>query len=132
MKRIYLVVRTSNDVFVKPTYALLRRECTDILRLIIRSFFVKLAPELNNAVFIFLRCQTESICERKHIAKFLLPRTAGWHRNVLGSFIMEIIAYKGHRPFSVFVDGFVSHFALLQLYSNYLVLSFSKYRGRIE
>ena len=26
---------------------------------------------------------------------------------------MEIIAYKG-RPFSVFVDGFVSHFALLQ------------------
>ena len=48
---------------------------------------------------------------------------------------MEIIAYKG-RPFSVFVDGFVSHFALdlldLQLYSNHLVLSFSKYRGRIE
>ena len=35
---------------------------------------------------------------------------------------MEIIAYKG-RPFSVFVDGFVSHFALLQLYSNHLVLS---------
>ena len=35
---------------------------------------------------------------------------------------MEIIAYKG-RPFSVFVDGFVYHFALLQLYSNHLVLS---------
>ena len=33
---------------------------------------------------------------------------------------MEIIAYKG-RPFSVVVDGFVSHFALLQLY--HLVLS---------
>ena len=46
-------------------------------------------------------------------------------------FIMEIIAYKG-RPFSVFVDGLVSHFALLQLYSHNLVLSFSKYRGRIE
>ena len=46
-------------------------------------------------------------------------------------FIMEIIAYKG-RPFSVFVDGFVSHFALLQLYSHHLVLSFSKYRGRIK
>ena len=30
---------------------------------------------------------------------------------------MEIIAYKG-RPSSVFVDGFVSHFALLQLYIN--------------
>ena len=44
---------------------------------------------------------------------------------------MEIIAYKG-RPFSVFVDGFVSHFALLQLYSNHLVLSFSKHRGRID
>ena len=70
-------------------------------------------------------------CERIHIAKFLLPRTAGWHRNGLGSFSMEIIAYKG-RPFSVFVDGFVSHFALLQLYSNHLVLSFSKHRGRIE
>ena len=49
----------------------------------------------------------------------------------LGSFIMEIIAYKG-RPFSVFVDGFVSHFALLQLYSHHPVLLFSKYRGRIE
>ena len=36
---------------------------------------------------------------------------------------MVIIAYKG-RPFSVFVDGFVSHFALLELYSNHLVLSF--------
>ena len=30
---------------------------------------------------------------------------------------MEIIAYKG-RPFYIFVDGFVSHFELLQLYSN--------------
>ena len=36
---------------------------------------------------------------------------------------MEIIAYKG-RPVSVFVDEFVSHFALLQLYSNHLVLPF--------
>ena len=35
---------------------------------------------------------------------------------------MEIIAYKG-RPFSFFVDGFVYHFPLLQLYSNHLVLS---------
>ena len=34
---------------------------------------------------------------------------------------MEIVAYKG-RPFSVFVDGFVSHFALLQLYSNHPTL----------
>ena len=33
---------------------------------------------------------------------------------------MEIIACKG-RPFSVFVGGFVSHFALLQLYSHHLV-----------
>ena len=33
---------------------------------------------------------------------------------------MEIIAYKG-RPFFVFVDGFVSHFALLELYSHQLV-----------
>ena len=41
---------------------------------------------------------------------------------------VEIIAYKG-RPFSIFVDGFVSHFALLQLYSHHHVLSFSKYRG---
>ena len=46
MKRIYLVVRTSYDVFVKPTYALLKKERTDILRLIVRSFFVKLAPDL--------------------------------------------------------------------------------------
>ena len=44
VKRIYLVIRTSYDVFVKPTYALLRKERTDILRLIVRSFFVKLAP----------------------------------------------------------------------------------------
>ena len=36
----------------------------------------------------------------------------------------------GLSPF--FVDGFVSHFALLQLYSHHHVLSFSKYRGRIE
>ena len=47
MNRIYLVVRTSYDVFVKPTYALLKKERTDILRLIVRSFFVKLAPVLN-------------------------------------------------------------------------------------
>ena len=32
-----------------------------------------------------------------------------------------IIAYKG-RPFSIFVDGFVSHFALLQLYSHHHVI----------
>ena len=44
---------------------------------------------------------------------------------------MEIIVYKG-RPFFVSVDGFVSHFALLQLYRNHLVLSFSKYGGRLE
>ena len=37
-------LRTSYDVFVKPTYALLRKERTDILRLIVRSFFMKLAP----------------------------------------------------------------------------------------
>ena len=49
---------------------------------------------------------------KENVAKFLLPRTAGWHRNGLGSFSKEIIAYKG-RPFSVFVDEFVSHFALL-------------------
>ena len=36
---------------------------------------------------------------------------------------LEIIAYEG-RPISVFVDDFVSHFALLQLYSNHLGLSF--------
>ena len=41
---------------------------------------------------------------------------------------MEIIAYKGG-PFSVLVDGFVSHFAVLQLYSHHLVLSFSKSRS---
>ena len=58
---------------------------------------------------------------KENIANFLLPRTAGCHSNGLGSFIMEIIAYKG-RPFSVFVDGFVSHFALLQLYSNHPVI----------
>ena len=34
---------------------------------------------------------------------------------------MEIIAHKG-QPFSVFVDEFISHFALLQLYSNCLVI----------
>ena len=62
---------------------------------------------------------------KENIAKFLLPITAGWHRNGLGFFIMESIAYES-RPFSVFVDGFVSHFALLQLYSHHLVLSFSK------
>ena len=44
MKRICLVIRTSYDVYVKPTYALRRKERTDIIRLIVRSFFVKLAP----------------------------------------------------------------------------------------
>ena len=44
---------------------------------------------------------------------------------------MEIIGYKG-RPFSVFVDEFVSHVVLLQLYDNNLVLPFSKYCGLIE
>ena len=61
--------------------------------------------------------------KKKHIAKFLLPRTAGWHRNRLCLFIMEIIAYKG-TPLSVFVDGFVSHFAFLQLYSTTLYCHF--------
>ena len=46
MKRISLVVRSSYDVFVKPTYALLKKQRTGILRLIVRSFFVKLAPGL--------------------------------------------------------------------------------------
>ena len=41
---------------------------------------------------------------------------------------MEIIPYKG-RPFSVFVDGFVSHFALLQLYSNHLTVIFETSRS---
>ena len=78
------------------------------------------------------RCQTESkTIVKENVAKFLLQRTAGWHRHGLGSFNMEIIVYKG-RPFSVFVDRFVAHFALLQLYSNYLVLPFSKHRGRNE
>ena len=88
----------------------------------------------NNAVFIFLQFQTESktIVKENILQNFCFNlRTAGWHRNVLCLFIMEIVAYKG-RPFSVFIDGFVSHFALLQLYSHHLVLSFSKYRGRIE
>ena len=50
--------------------------------------------------------------KENNCAEFLLPRTAGWHRNVLGSFCMEIVAYKGRsRPFSVFVDEFLSHFA---------------------
>ena len=44
---------------------------------------------------------------------------------------MEIIAYYKGRPFSIFVD-FVSHFALLQSYSNHLLLSFSKHQSRIE
>ena len=59
---------------------------------------------------------------KKTCSKISASKTSGWHRNGLGSFCMEIIAYKG-RPFSVFVDGFVYHFALLQLYSNHLVLS---------
>ena len=50
--------------------------------------------------------------KENNCGKFLLLRTAGWHRNVLGSFYMEIVAYKG-RLFSVFVDEFLSHFALL-------------------
>ena len=40
---------------------------------------------------------------------------------------MGIIEYLG-RLFSVFVDKFVFHFALLQLYSNHIALSFSKHR----
>ena len=44
---------------------------------------------------------------------------------------LEIIADKG-RPFSVFVDALVSHFALLHFYSSHLALSVSKHRGRIE
>ena len=39
---------------------------------------------------------------------------------------MEIIAKRW--PFSAFVDEFVSHFALLYLNSNHLVLSFLKHR----
>ena len=46
VKRIYLVVRTSYDIFKKPTYALLKKERSDILRLIVRSFFMKLAPDI--------------------------------------------------------------------------------------
>ena len=38
---------------------------------------------------------------------------------------MESIAYEG-RPLSVFVDGFVSHFALLQLYSHPQILGVSR------
>ena len=88
-----------------------------------------------SAVFMFYDVKLRvNSCERKHVAKFLLPRTAGWHRNGLGLFSMEIIAYIG-RPFSVSVDGFVSHFAL-GYYSctatTLYLLSFSKHRGRIK
>ena len=38
---------------------------------------------------------------KKHIASFLHQRSAGWHRNGIGSFCMETIACKG-RPFSIF------------------------------
>ena len=42
--------------------------------------------------------------------------------------MMEIIAYKG-RPFFVFNDGFVSHFALLQLYSHHLLHVYCHFRN---
>ena len=86
-----------------------------------------------SSYFYDVKMRVKQSCERKHIAKFLLLRTAGWHRNRLCLFIMEIIAYKG-RPLTPFLlmDLCISHFALLQLYSHHLVLSFSKYRGRIE
>ena len=65
MKRIYLVVRTSYDVFMKPTYALLRKERTDILRLIVRPFFMKLAPDtinlLENEIFCLIDCVDHSM-----------------------------------------------------------------------
>ena len=44
MKRIYLLVRTSYDVFMKPTYAHRKKECTNNLRLIVRTLFMKMAP----------------------------------------------------------------------------------------
>ena len=70
MKRIDLVVRTSYDVFVKPTYALLKKERTDILRLIVRSFFVKLAPGHTNLRHI----KSKSIIafEQSHVTSYLL------------------------------------------------------------
>ena len=82
------------------------------------------------AVVMFLRCQTESktIVKENILQTFCFQEYCRMAQERLGSFSMEIIAYKG-RPFSVFDDGFVSHFAQLQLYSNHLVLSFSKRRG---
>ena len=74
--------------------------------------------------FIFLRCRIESNnrskFERKHIASFLLSRTVGWHSDGIDLFCMEVIEHIG---ISFFVDKFVSHFALLQLYSDHLVIS---------
>ena len=63
----------------------------------------------------FLPCQTESKISVKDI--MLQTFASKSYRNGLGSFCMEITAYKG-RPISVFVDEFVSPFALLHWYSN--------------
>ena len=45
---------------------------------------------------------------------------------------IRLVHHGNYCIYTVFVDGFVFHFALLQLFSNHLVLSFSKYRGRID
>ena len=55
-----------------------------------------------SSYFYDVKMRVKQSCERKHIAKFLLLRTAGWHRNRLCLFIMEIIAYKG-RPLTPFL-----------------------------
>ena len=73
----------------------------------------------NNAVFIFLQCQTESKTSVKEnmLQTFCFQELQDGTGMDKAHSAVEIIAYKG-RPFLVFVDEFVSHFALLQLYSN--------------
>ena len=50
VKRIYLVVRTSYDVFVKPTYALLRKEHLKTNHTI---FFCETGPRSHKETFDF-------------------------------------------------------------------------------
>ena len=61
-RKIFMLVRTSCDGLMKPTYVLLKKERTNILRFIVRTFLMKLAPEDSATVFssILRKCEVRA------------------------------------------------------------------------
>ena len=54
-----MLVRTSCDGLMKPTYVLLKKERTNLLRLIVRTFLMTLAQKDQKLLHVYVRVDVE-------------------------------------------------------------------------